>query len=221
MLSPGFQPRVPAGEPLANTRSHPGQFLVAGAIAIYLAIQILVPLRHLVYPGNVSWTEEGHRFAWHMKLRSKSGEIRFFMTNPLTGATQEIDPHIYLTPLQVSKMAFHPDMILQFSHLLADELSASGESRSEVRVCAVVTLNGRPPQLLIDPTIDLASVEHSLAPASWILPLDGSTPSDKRLTAKARTARCPDRLSRPTWPMPLRRGKPDEDHCGPLFYGVG
>jgi len=33
----------------------------------------LVPLRHLLYPGYVSWNEQGHRFAWQMKLRDKEG----------------------------------------------------------------------------------------------------------------------------------------------------
>jgi hypothetical protein len=44
-----------------------------------VAFQTLVPFRHLLYPGNVSWTEEGHRFAWHMKLRSKVAD-RFELT---------------------------------------------------------------------------------------------------------------------------------------------
>ena len=47
--------------------------LVASFLLVWLAIQILVPLRHWLYTGNASWTEEGHRFSWHMKLRSKQG----------------------------------------------------------------------------------------------------------------------------------------------------
>src|SRR6185436_43885 len=39
---------------------------IAGLLAAYLAVQILFPLRHYLYPGNVSWTEEGHNFSWHM-----------------------------------------------------------------------------------------------------------------------------------------------------------
>jgi Vitamin K-dependent gamma-carboxylase len=47
------------------------QKLVVGFIALWIGIQILVPLRYFLYPGNVSWTEEGHRFAWMMKLRAR------------------------------------------------------------------------------------------------------------------------------------------------------
>jgi len=40
-----------------------------------------------------------------------------------------------------------------------------------VRARAMVSLNGREPQLLIDPNIDLAKEEVGLLPARWILPL--------------------------------------------------
>ena len=48
------------------------QIVVASLLIFWVALQCLVPFRHLLYPGNVSWTEEGHRFAWHMKLRAKA-----------------------------------------------------------------------------------------------------------------------------------------------------
>ena len=40
-------------------------------------------------PGNVDWTEEGHRFSWRMKLRDKRGDVRFVAYDRTTGeATQ-------------------------------------------------------------------------------------------------------------------------------------
>lgn len=33
--------------------------------------QILYPLRHHLYPGDVTWNELGHRYSWRMKLRDK------------------------------------------------------------------------------------------------------------------------------------------------------
>jgi hypothetical protein len=35
----------------------------------------------------------------------------------------------------------------------------------------MVSLNGREPQLLIDPNVDLAKEEVSLLPARWVVPL--------------------------------------------------
>ena len=52
------------------------------ALATYLALQTLLPLRHWLYLGNVSWTEEGHRYAWHMKLRDKDCTATFELVTP-------------------------------------------------------------------------------------------------------------------------------------------
>ncbi len=60
------------------------QALLVSLIAVWLAFQVLFPLRHLLYPGTPSWTEEGHRFAWQMKLRDKHGTITFILRDPKT-----------------------------------------------------------------------------------------------------------------------------------------
>jgi len=39
----------------------------------WLLLQIAVPFRNWALPGNVAWNEDGHRFSWRMKLRSKRG----------------------------------------------------------------------------------------------------------------------------------------------------
>jgi vitamin K-dependent gamma-carboxylase len=144
---------------------------VLGLIALYLAVQLLVPLRHHIYPGDVSWTEEGHRFSWRMKLRSKEGVTEYFVTDPARQDTRVVDPARYLSPSQVNEMSTRPDMILQFAHFLASEARREGASAVEVRVMARVSLNGRQPHLLIDPRVDLAAQPRNLGSASWIMPL--------------------------------------------------
>ena len=153
------------------------QKLVAGLLAAYLAIQIVLPLRHYVYPGNVSWTEEGHNFSWHMKLRTKDGEAVFTVTHPASGQTWTIKPEDYLKSHQLTKMITKPDLIVQFSHFLAEEKRREGYENVEVRARVMVSLNGREPQLLIDPNVDLAKEEMSLLPARWIVPL--TTPLER------------------------------------------
>jgi vitamin K-dependent gamma-carboxylase-like protein len=147
------------------------QKLVAGLLAAYLAVQVLLPLRHYLYPGNVSWTEEGHNFSWHMKLRTKDGEAVFTITHPASGQTWTIKPEDYLKSHQLTKMITKPDLIVQFSHFLAEAKRREGYENVEVRARVMVSLNGREPQLLIDPNVDLAKEEMSLLPARWIMPL--------------------------------------------------
>jgi len=147
------------------------QKLVAGFLMAYLVFQLLFPLRHYLYPGNVSWTEEGHNFAWHMKLRTKVGEAVFTVTHPRSGQTWIINPRDYLESHQLMKVITKPDLLLIFGHYLADEKKREGYDEVEVRARAMVSLNGRAPQLLIDPNVDLAKQQVSLLPAPWIVPL--------------------------------------------------
>lgn len=163
------------------------QRITISLLGVYLAVQLLVPLRHHLYPGNVNWTEEGHRLSWHMKLRNKEAQLEFAVTNPATGEVWIVDPYDTLPAWQAGKMATHPDMILQFSHYLADEFRRHGHSGVEVRAHAVASLNGRRPQRLIDPSVDLAREPRSLRPASWIVPLDPGTVPGEQWTQTSRS----------------------------------
>lgn len=140
-------------------------------LAAYLGVQVILPLRHYTYPGNVSWTEEGHNFSWHMKLRTKSGNSIFSVVHPQTGQTWTVDPARYLPPWQLVKMTTKPDLIVQFAHHLAEEKRREGYDGVEVRARVMASLNGRKQQLMIDPTVDLAKEQVTLLPARWILPL--------------------------------------------------
>jgi len=152
--------------------------LVTGLLAAWFAFQVLVPLRHLLYPGNVSWTEEGHRFAWHMMLREKNGSADFTVTDPASGRVWRIRLTDYLTPRQIRKMATRPDMLLQFAHYLARTWEVEKNLPGvEVRVTTATALNGRPPATLLDPDRDLAAVPRDLRHADWILPLTEPLPA--------------------------------------------
>ena len=164
--------------PVVERKSFVPSEKVIGLLAAYLAFQLIFPLRHYLYPGNVSWTEEGHNFSWHMKLRTKGGEAVFTVTHPATGQTWTIKPQDYLATHQVVKMTTKPDLILHFAHFLAEEKRREGYDDVEVRARVMVSLNGREPQLLIDPNVDLTKEQVSLLPARWILPL--TTPLGSR-----------------------------------------
>ena len=157
--------------PDQNVKSRSRHLIITG-LAVYLLVQILLPLRHLLYPGDVHWTEEGHRFSWRMKLRDKEGHARFYLTDPQTGAIWEADRWCTLTDWQFDEMIGRPDMILQFAHYLAEDARSQGYEDVEVRAWTLVSLNGRIPQTLIDHTIDLATQPRTLLPVSWITTLE-------------------------------------------------
>ncbi|HET6975985.1 MAG TPA: HTTM domain-containing protein [Pyrinomonadaceae bacterium] len=179
---------APITKAIPETSSCPtltsSQKLTAGLLAAYMAVQILFPLRHHLYPGDVSWTEEGHNFSWHMKLRTKEGDAIFTVYHPQSGQTWTINPDDYLRSHQAVKLT-KPDLILLFAHHLAEEKRREGYDNVEVRARVMVSLNGRQPQLLVNPEVDLTKEQMSLLPERWIVPLTTPlrTRSDHKVTA--------------------------------------
>ena len=141
-------------------------------LVVWVAVQAVVPLRHFGIPGNIHWTEEGHKFSWHMKLRDKDSEGYFVVTDPDTGQEQRINPRSSLTRRQVSKMASRPEMTVEFARHLEKRFREEGYDDVEVRAHILASLNGRVPQLLVDPQVDLTEVPYPWwGHADWILPL--------------------------------------------------
>ena len=152
--------------------------LILGGIAVWMLIQVAVPLRFLFFPGNVNWTEEGHRFSWHMKLREKKGRINFIVKDKDSGMTQIVDPRTMILPWQYRKMSIHPYLIWQFADHLKDQFAAQGQDVA-VFADSKASLNGRAYQQLIDPGVDLTSVARPVFGSSpWITPL--STPLSEK-----------------------------------------
>jgi vitamin K-dependent gamma-carboxylase len=161
-----------AGGAPASTPVHPktwiGRLLIP-ALAAWVAVQLLVPFRHHLYPGLVHWTEEGHRFAWHMKLRDKQGWATFTAVDRNTGERRRLDTSDLITARQHARASVRPDMILQLAHRLAEREREAGHD-VEIRAKAVVSLNGRPARDLVDPGRDLSAVPRSLWVADWTGP---------------------------------------------------
>jgi len=160
-------------EPVDGASLGQARSALVTVLGVYVALQLFMPLRHLLYPGNVSWTEEGHRFAWHMKLRDKEAEARFFASDPGSGRSGEVDPFQYVTDWQYDEMAARPDMVVQLAkHIESKAVGEFGIADLVVKAEVEASLNGREPEPLIDPQADLTEIELSpFRTADWIEPL--------------------------------------------------
>ncbi|WP_324675903.1 HTTM domain-containing protein [Hymenobacter sp. GOD-10R] len=148
--------------------NQPGRtYALAIVLLSYALLQLLVPLRHFLYPGSVHWTEEGHHFAWHMMLRTKSGGVSYRVRCP-DGHVEVVQPAAYLTPRQCRKLLAQPDAILQFAHFLAAEYARRGIAPVAVYADSWVQLNHRAPRPLIRPDVDLAAQPRKLGHYAWI-----------------------------------------------------
>ena len=148
--------------------------MVATAVGAYVAFQLVLPLRSFLYGGDVLWHEQGMRWSWKVMVREKNGSIVYRVRNPETGREWQVGPMRYLTWRQANEMTGQPDLILKLAHHIAEDFRSRGPV--EVRVDALVSLNGRPASRLIDPDADLALISDGVAPASWILPRGDGPP---------------------------------------------
>ena len=143
---------------------------IYAVLILHFTIQLLLPFRYLLYPGELYWTEEGYRFSWRVMLMEKGGTAFFHVKDPATGHQTEIINSQYLTQFQETQMSTQPDMILQFAHLLAKEYEKKGIKDPIVTAQSYVTLNGSGSRLYIDSTINLAKEQDSFGHKKWILP---------------------------------------------------
>ncbi|TYB78521.1 HTTM domain-containing protein [Bizionia myxarmorum] len=138
--------------------------------AIYFSIQILLPLRHYLFPQSVLWTEEGHRMSWRMMLRSRSGHTIYYVVDKKTNLKTTVNLSHYLTLKQQRLVSAKPDVIWQFSQVLKEDFAKKGQDVS-VFVDSKVSINGRPFIPFIDPEVNMAAAKWSAFKHSeWILP---------------------------------------------------
>ncbi len=145
---------------------------LVGLLAVHLALQALLPLRYHWSEGNANWTEAGFRFAWKVMLIDKRGHVDFTAWAQRGENLEriEIDPARHLTPLQVQVMTRRPDMLLQFAHHLQDSGLLGEHDRVRVHAHTRVAFNGHPARAIVDPRLDLATIERTAALSTWVLP---------------------------------------------------
>lgn len=146
----------------------PRNTVLKWVLAVFLVIQILVPWRYLLYPGELLWTEEGYRFSWRVMLMEKAGTAAFVVEDRATGRKGYVDNGMFLNQHQEKQMSMQPDMILQFAHKLHDHYQALGMNDPKVTAEVWVTLNGAPSALLIDPDRDLAHEALGFHRYDWV-----------------------------------------------------
>ncbi len=173
-------------KPLLKTRipTSISQYAALSVFSVYLAWQLLFPLRHYLIPGYVSWTEDGHRFAWHMKLRDKNAQVTMLVTNLDTNTVYGVNPHDYISSRQVRKMATRPDMLVQFAHYIDEEMAAAGYPNVSVTADVYASLNGREYQQFLDPTVDLSEIDEpfiSFKRTDFVMPLEQPFPLSNHL----------------------------------------
>ncbi|AXT51619.1 hypothetical protein D1818_12520 [Aquimarina sp. BL5] len=148
------------------------KFLIP-ALTIWFVVQLALPIRHWFIPGDVLWTEEGHKLSWRMMLRGRSGSTDFYIEHKDNPEKKlRIDKNQYLSKKQRRLVNTKPDAIWQFAQFLKKEYLKEGKDIA-VYVRSNVSVNGKKLKVLIDPDVDLTSVAWNYFTTNpWVIKYD-------------------------------------------------
>ncbi|GAA4111401.1 HTTM domain-containing protein [Aquimarina addita] len=148
--------------------------LLIPILSIWFIIQIVLPIRHWMIPGDVLWTEEGHRLSWRMMLRGRSGTTHFYVVdkNDPEAKRVRIRKKEYLSKKQIRLASTKPDAIWQFAQRLKKVYRDKGKDIA-VFVDSKVSVNRKKRKTFIDATTDLANVPWNYFTTNpWIIKYD-------------------------------------------------
>ena len=146
---------------------------ILGFVIIYTSLQILIPLRHLLYKRNLQWTHEGSNCSWRMMADRHETNLSMTIEDPRTKDVYIQFPERLLNYKQLTMMAHSPYMLFQYIQFLKQLTKQETDIKNPIiRADIQVSLNGKPFQYLVDPTCNLSEVHYSpFKDLKWILPL--------------------------------------------------
>jgi hypothetical protein len=140
---------------------------ILGFVIIYTSLQILIPLRHLLYKRDLQWTHEGSNFSWRMMADRHETNGSITIEDPRTKNVYTYFPE-RLNDKQLA-MVHTPYMLFQYIQHLKQQTNIKNPI---IRADIQVSLNGRPFQYMFDPSCNLSEVDYSpFKDLKWILPL--------------------------------------------------
>ena len=145
---------------------------IVGFALVYIALQLLIPLRHLLYKRDLKWTHEGIDFSWRMMADHHETEGSITVEDPRTENIYLHSPETLLNHKQLV-MVNNPYMLVQYIRFLKEYLKEQKDITNPVIKADIqVSVNGRPFQYMYDPTCNLSEVAYSpFKDLNWIVPL--------------------------------------------------
>ena len=146
--------------------------VISSVLAIFVAFQLLLPLRHHLYEGIPEWTGENSRFSWRMKMQTnKIKKLELKLKDLVTKEERIVNITPQLTKHQLNHIVNDPNYLVQLAKHYKNAITGRDMSTTVVRVDVEVSFNGREPQKMINPQIDLSSIDPREGNINWIIPL--------------------------------------------------
>jgi vitamin K-dependent gamma-carboxylase len=149
------------------------QKLIAGFLALFFVIQIIPPIRSKMLDKLPEWYGVGGKFAWRMKMHSrKVDKVDIYLQERGSNNRVLVELNTYLNTNQIKNFTIDPRNLATlgkyFQNLAEEELNISNIA---VFADIEISFNGSPPQKLIDPNLDITTLELSTQDVSWVNPL--------------------------------------------------
>lgn len=156
----------------ASIKKKRGSSWILGFVIVYTSLQIVIPLRHLLYKRELHWTHEGVDFSWRMMADHHETDGSITIEDPQTKDVYVHSPGMLLTRKQLV-MVNNPYTLLQYIQFLKTWLKANTDIKDPIiKADLQVSVNGRPFQHMYDPTCNLSAVTYSpFKDLEWIIPL--------------------------------------------------
>lgn len=104
--------------PQAGESSQPPRGRLRTLLLALVVLQLFIPLRHHLIPGDVNWDRGGHRLAWRMMLNRSLGTTRYTVQRA-AGVTETVDfPYRGLNRAQIVAISFCPDLMWRYGQWL-------------------------------------------------------------------------------------------------------
>lgn len=167
----GLVEALPPQPALPASARRPVSATLLAVLAVWFAVQIVVPQRQIFFDNLVGWTGDGHRFSWRMRIYDRDAE-GYFRLVAENGDYWIIDPEHFLTRRQARTVLTRTDLIHDFALWLEARWAAEGHGDIAVHAHILKSLNGRPAQPFVDPGVDLTVADYDwFGPDPWVRPL--------------------------------------------------
>ncbi len=146
--------------------------------AIWVAFQVIVPLRHYAYPGNVLWTTEGYYFSWRMMESIRWGQTHWSVLHVPSNHLGAINLNHYLTPWQQARMAVEPDLVVRFAEFLHKDMVRVHGPEARLKVDVLVSLNRRQPARIFKRHIRFPITDRGFLLYPHLMPMPETPPGE-------------------------------------------
>lgn len=171
------KPAIEVGD--APEAPHSGrQKWVVMATVLFMVVQFSIPWRAYAPGGHLLSQQDTMWFSWNMMLVQQSVDVKFRMVDNSTGEEWTVNPADDLKPLQRLVALPKPGHIHELALHYADRARAEGHEDVSVYADVMASVNTRPVQRIVDPTVDLAATPQTLGAKKWVLPLETKNPPD-------------------------------------------